>query len=692
LGKDKVKKVKKEKVDKKGKKQKKYHDMMSQKKVKRGIRFKLMLIFILLIGVPLIVQGIFSYTATVNVLESNLSEMSVQFSSTASDLIQNYLVGYEESVMQFADNKSVQTQHIFPNALLSTMDAFDAYLNSHKDVMYVYVGSKNKKMFMRPDEELPDDYDPTIRPWYLDAVAADDIIWTEPYEDASSGALIISAAKPVYNGKNLAGVIALDLRLSDLAVKLGDVQIGESGYLIVLSNENKVLVHENPELIGKELSELKIGELEKSLKTNDADSVEYTFEGKKYVSSYVTSPLGWKIISTLPKSEINSDSMGVLKILIILAIVVMGIALAISALFANSLTVNIKKLLTGIAKVEQGDLTTRFGIKSHDEIGLLSHYFEETLDIMGGMMKGIQSVVVEVTESAQNLAATSEEASATADEIARTVEDIARGASDQARDTEGGAKVAHSLSEKFEVLNENTTMMIASAESVMTANTEGIDAVEGLRTKSEQSNEANSKIADVIGELNEKTQHIGTILDSISAIAVQTNLLALNASIEAARAGEHGRGFAVVAEEIRKLAEQSSESAEQIKEIITNIQSDSEKTVESMEDVKTISEEQAEAVIHVNDSFKTISKAIEDIAGKIDQISGSVTELNLDKDSLVEVIGNISAVSEETAAASEEVSASTDQQSYAVDEVAKAAERLNEISLNLEQEAKRFKV
>ncbi len=291
-----------------------------------------------------------------------------------------------------------------------------------------------------------------------------------------------------------------------------------------------------------------------------------------------------------------------------------------------------------------------------------------------------------------NLAASSEEASASAEEVSRTVEEIAKGASDQATDSEKGVQIAMSLSTKFTHLNERTVEMISSTEKVVEANVHGTEAISDLKAKTKQTADETEELGKVIGELDGKTQSIGAILDSISAIAVQTNLLALNASIEAARAGEHGKGFAVVAEEIRKLAEESSTAADEIRDITTTIMADSAKTVESMKGVNEIAQEQSEAVENVDGSFTTISTSIGSIVSEIQKIKGSVEELTADKDQIVHAIENISAVSEETAAASEEVSASMDQQSAAVGEVANAAETLNEISLELNNEIDKFKV
>ena len=196
----------------------------------------------------------------------------------------------------------------------------------------------------------------------------------------------------------------------------------------------------------------------------------------------------------------------------------------------------------------------------------------------------------------------------------------------------------------------------------------------------------------MIHQLNDRTIEIGTILNVISAISEQTNLLALNASIEAARAGEHGRGFAVVADEIRKLAEQSATSAEQVRAIVTNIQQDGAASVKSMAVLKDISQKQNTAVTDVIRAFETIKEAYTVISTDIQSIGTAVTGVNHDKELIVSSIENISAVSEETAAASQEVTASMEQQTFAVEEVSKAAQELNAISIQLSQEISKFKI
>lgn len=689
---------------------------ISESQVKRGIRFKLMSMFILLIGLPLLILGFLMFQQSSDVLTAKLESSAKQSVEQTDIIIANYLKEFSYVTSLLQDDANVQQVISYPDSKEWMIKLFDSVLANDPDIMNAYIGTASKEMILRPQQSLPDGYDPTSRPWYKDAIAAGELVWTAPYLDASTNLPIVSVAAPVKNsyGRNEeVGVVSLDVSLATLATKVNELKIGQSGYVVLLGPDLVIMAHPDKDLLGmplnfeeaaaatpdayKEVTAetkaklLALKPLLTGIQNNEA-FITFDFNGTtKYVAAK-TNNLGWHILGSFDQSEISGDISKILISLVAIGSVALLLSLFISFVFSQKLTGHLKKMLDGMEHVRKGDLTTNFEVNSNDEIGKLGQYFTSTISELGVLVKRIQEISYEVTHSAQNLAATSQETSASADEVARTVDEIAKGASDQAQDAEKGVHVVQSLSNKFKSLNDRTDTMIGVAKTASAANQEGVRSINSLKEKTKLTDEANERIESVVQELDNKTQSIGVILDSISAIAVQTNLLALNASIEAARAGEHGRGFAVVAEEIRKLAEQSSGAANEIRTIVTNILADSTKSVASMKEVKVITLEQSNAVEDVNKTFSTISDSIVMISKEIETISGFILDLNKDKDLIVQSIENISAVSEETAAASEEVSASMEQQTIAVEEVAKAAERLNEISVELNEAVRRFKV
>lgn len=684
--------------------------------VKWGIRFKLMGMFVLLIGLPLLILGFMMFKQTSGILTDKLENSARQSVAQTDIIINNYLKEFAYVTNLLQDDANVQQVISYPDSKEWMMKLFDSVLANDPDIMNAYIGTADKQMILRPEQALPAGYDPTSRPWYKDAMAAQKLIWTAPYKDSSTNKLVISIAAPVKNSfvnDEPVGVVSLDVSLDTLAKKVKELKIGDTGYVVIVGPDMRIMAHPDDALVGMPLNfeeaSAAAGDEFKDIKpelkatliklkpladgiSKGEDFIKYDFEGKNKYVAVKKNELGWYILGAFDESEISGEINKILMSLLIIGGISLILALIISFVFSQRLTGHVKKMLTGMEHVRKGDLTVQFNVDSKDELGKLGQYFTATVSELGTLVKSIQEISGEVTMSAQNLAATSEEASASADEVARTVEEIAKGASDQAHDAERGVLVVQALSSKFIKLNDRTDKMIVAAHSVSGANQEGVRSINSLKDKTLLTDAANERIEAVVMELDNKTQSIGVILDSISAIAVQTNLLALNASIEAARAGEHGRGFAVVAEEIRKLAEESSGAANKIRGIVTNILADSTRSVSSMKEVKIITREQSHAVDDVNKTFETISSSIVMITAEIETISSFIQELNKDKDQIVQSIENISAVSEETAAASEEVSSSMDQQTIAVEEVAKAAERLNEISVELNGAVRRFNV
>lgn len=700
----------------------------NKNKIKRGIGFRMILVFALIIVIPLVIMAYGMFGKSTEILKENSEETANQLMEQAEVSIYNYLKNYEGMVKSMGENSGFKESNKLSVPGQRHVIGFDSEFKSkfsedpHKvkmwellddmqtlnqELQWVYYGTKNGDMFERPDGEVGSGYDPRKRPWYQAAADAKAMIWTEPYADFTTNELVITVANPVYSSSGtLEGVVGMDVKMTEMANKLNELKIGKSGYVFLIDQYSNFMTYKDAKLIGvplkPELSELsddvkavytaEASDFEKihDAISNNQDVVKLS--GGNYAVLKSVNKFGWTMVGVINEHEFKDDAYDILNWLMIIGAATLLIAMSVSVVFAKGITKQIKKVLDGMETVKTGDLTVNVETNSTDEIGLLSNYFKETLEQLSQLIKNVQEVSKDVTLSAQSLAATSEEASASADEVARTVEEIAKGASEQATDAEAGVIVAQSLSDKFNLLSDKTELMIQSTEDVVNANVQGMDKINELKTKTQLAEEANTRIESAVSELDSNTQSIDAILNTISSIAEQTNLLALNASIEAARAGEHGRGFAVVADEIRKLAEESSGAADEIRGIVTAIISDSTKTVDEMKLVKNIGSEQAEAVANVDESFESISVSVSKIVEEIYGIKTAVEELIGDKDKIVGAIGNISAVSEETAAASEEVSASMDQQTMAVEEVARAAERLNEISITLNNELSRFKV
>ncbi|WXR61327.1 methyl-accepting chemotaxis protein [Peptostreptococcaceae bacterium AGR-M142] len=656
-----------------------------------SIRLKLLVVFVIISLLTTTTLGISQYYKSKSILKANLQEMSSTLLDKTEESILNYLYTFGLLTELYTENNHVKLSNIDETERNQLLKQFEDIIKKESNILAIYFGTTDSNMYIKPDTDLPDGYDPVQRGWYKQAISENSLIWTQPYVDAFTGLMVVTIAKPVYDDNNqLLGVLGIDLALQTLSENLNKMKIGKTGYPFLVSSDGIVMTHKDEAQINKTIP---IESLAKEINAKDSGFIEYVYEEKtKYAIFDTIKGLGWKIVVTIEESEIEADLFSVLNNILIISFISLIIGFVIFILFANTITKNIKIMLNKMEDIKNGNLNTKFNIKSKDELGVLSSYFEDTLVELSKLVLNIKNVSTSLLDASQNLASVSEETSASAEIVAKSIDEISIGAQDQAKDAENSAKTSQELAFKFNTLKDNTIQMLESAKEASNVNSSSIASIEDLTSKTKLNIDANENIEKIINELNEKTQKIGGILDAISAISVQTNLLALNASIEAARAGEYGKGFAVVAEEIRKLAEESSNAADEVRDIVINIQEDSKKTVESMVNMKNISIEQSNAVKEVNSSFDIISKSIATITTQINNVNDNVLLLIKDKENIVESIENISAISEETAAASESVNHSINQQTIAIENVANSAGNLNNIAYELNEEIKKFEI
>ena len=665
--------------------------------LKRGIKFKLISMFIILITIPVVISGTASYLKANKILKENLKGSTLETINQTKQSIENYVASFEQSAIQMSQDPNVQQIKAHPEYLPWMTAGFKAFIESHKDVQAVYIGTEDKKMLIYPQQDLPADFDPTSRPWYKLAVEKKEVVWTEAYIDTSTKNPVISVAIPIKNSFNkneFVGVLAIDIALDVLSKNTNEIAIGKQGYVIIVDGKKNILTHKEKDLMGKPIP---VEQIIKALDAKPEDTVEYTREEagvkqKKFAAYTKIEKLNWTVLATMYMNEIQADTKSMITNNLLIGLGTLFLVILISVLFSNSLIKPIKVLLDYMDKIKNGDFSVRIKVKSKDEIGELAAGFNTMIEDVGNLIKNIQVVSDEVNASSETLAATSEETSASGESVTKAVEEIAIGASEQASEAQKGVELTILLSDKISSLQVNTVKMLATTGEVDKVNLNGVKVIKELKEKNNLNEQSILKIESAILELDSKAKNITNMLGTIASIAEQTNLLAINASIEAARAGEAGRGFAVVADEIRKLAEGSSEATKEINQIVNSIQSESSKTVEIMKEVKGISNQQSNAVDEVNESFEHISSAINDITENIKTFSQFVDEVNNDKDSIVDAINNISSVSQETAAASEEVTASMEQQGLAIQDVSTAAEKLNEQVLKLNGELGKFKI
>ena len=365
---------------------------------------------------------------------------------------------------------------------------------------------------------------------------------------------------------------------------------------------------------------------------------------------------------------------------------------AVSSLILNKLLKPLSILEKATYKIAEGDFTNNVEINSKDELGKLGNAFNKMTNDIRGILTKVSSTANIVSDSSKELSSQSMEVSEISNEIGRNIEELAEGAQNQAKEAESGSEVIIGLGNLINEEQKNIEKLSNSSESVNESIIAGLSAIKELIQNTDESSKAAKEIVDVINDTNRNTSEIGNVTTVIASIAEQTNLLALNAAIEAARAGEHGKGFAVVADEIRKLAEESTKSTKEIDNIVTELTTSVNNAVNKMKTITLIFETQTEKVNETENKFNEISKAIKVTEEIVSELFVSSSKMNENKTKALEVIQNVSAISEEYAANTEEASASTEEQTASINEISNASDKLYDLIKELDKFIATFKI
>lgn len=403
-------------------------------------------------------------------------------------------------------------------------------------------------------------------------------------------------------------------------------------------------------------------------------------------------PWNWSIGIAVFQDEFYKE-LEQMKLYIIL--ITAGVALLSMGVFylAARGKVRLLKQVTAASKeIAAGNIERTSLKETSDEIGQLAKGFNHMSGELRALVSGLQETSSQLVESATDLSAISEETSASSEEIGRAIGDISTGTLHQASDLEVANQQMTQFNQSIENVKEQSDQIKRISDQSNQSSQQGQQIVQQLKQSNEQSIQASQGIRSGIEQLSTKVQDISQITDTIESISNETNLLALNASIEAARAGEHGKGFSVVASEVRNLAEQTKQSAVQIQQMIQGIKEETTATAGMMSKTMDRFAELDEAVHATEQEFNSISTSISQTIVETNAMAKELNTLLEQNDLITKAMHGAAHISQENAAAIEEITASTDEQVTAISNVAKAAERLNELSMRLNQDIARYRL
>lgn len=345
-----------------------------------------------------------------------------------------------------------------------------------------------------------------------------------------------------------------------------------------------------------------------------------------------------------------------------------------------------------MGKLANQDLTGRVDVHTGDEVEVLADLSNQMVDNLRNILKDNLRAAEELMSAASGMSISATQANAATKELASTIDEIAEGTEKQAQNAQQTTDVVRQMAASAEQVAAGAQMAADTSSSASERAMVGGQALNRVMESMGQIRETVVNSAKVVTDLGERSQEIEKIVDVIQGIARTTNLLALNATIEAARAGEHGRGFAVVAEEVRKLAEQSSDSAGQIVHLIEEIQNSTQEAVVAMEMGTRAVEEGNNVAKEAETAFTQINKAVNETVHRVQEIAAAAQEQAAGSQELMSAIETVAGIANQTAAGTEEMAAAVEEQASTIEQLARSASDLVHMAEDLTSLVGRFKV
>lgn len=467
-------------------------------------------------------------------------------------------------------------------------------------------------------------------------------------------------------------------------------------YAVLLDKNMKAVAHSEHDKIGSEINTetTKLGAVEAK---EGANATTYTINGKEQRVYNVVVPLYDSADNHFGALSLGFSMQNVMKAqkdMIAKAALIAGISLIfctiIILVIVNIITKPLSKLTTVAAAVSEGNLGIQAEVKSRDEIGMLAKSFNDMVLNLSDLVKKIKSVSNSVSDYSQELLSSTQQASMVSEQIAEATQEMAAGSQSQVKSSEEAVVSVKDIVNSIKEVNSSVTAVINDATETTSLVHSGKNHLDNMIVQMNSIRNSVKSSASVINELEGLSQDIGSIVEIIDDIAGQTNLLALNAAIEAARAGDAGRGFAVVSDEVRKLAEQSTQSAREIKSLIEKTQISTKQALQSIENGNSEAEAGEKLIKNVDSSFNHILQSFNNTKEKLMAVNNSIVLVNSSTDTIIKKIEEIEDVSEQSAANTQEIAASTEEQAAAIQQISKSVDNLSVMIGELLESINRF--
>lgn len=652
---------------------------LKQSKIKIGIAMKFMTFSAVVVISTVISLQILFKQKTTELIRETQAESIENTMGMAALSIEKEIINLEEVLEFITLDKAVFNNYSTDE--LSTL--FKKYKDSFKYTNLIYFEGVNEQASFYPSSELSEDYKQKLQSLYNEAVAESDskIIWSDTYTGAK-GYPAVTLSKAVVIEGQLKGVISVEFDLELLSVDVRDLRLGENGYVSVIDGNGKIIAHREKEYIGTIYG------------TADSVSGATTLNIKEGLMSVFVAVdnSSWAVLGMYDIKEVDSMADEMIKESINMSLTAIVCAMVSSTVFSLLISKRLKKVTKVVKALSEGNLRMVSTVRSSDELGTLSFETNNTTERLKAMIGSIINSSNTLRQGSDELAKHSVEISAVSNDIASSMQQISGVAMTQATNTEEGAAMSEQMERSIEDISSKINSLVYLCKQAVDNNREGLKAVSSLITVSQESKETTEELKLTVLESVDSYHRVELILQQIDEIADETNLIALNASIEASRAGEQGRGFAVVAGEIRKLAEQSRNSSDEIRKLIEDIKEKSDNSIERMDASMKMSVKQLLSAEKTENTFGSIALNIQELMDGIASVEAANKTLVAMNGEVVRAINSIAAGAEETSAQTQEVSAAAEEQMAVIEGFNDYVNKLNALAKELVDIVSVFKI